>query len=88
MGYQRYRSVNLLALAKHGTIEFRQHAGTLDPDKLGAWVRFLFALCDCARFSSASETFGTLWELLSHLEGFGLSSEDASYLQGRALELA
>tara|TARA_R100000781_G_scaffold110958_1_gene76749 strand:- start:15 stop:941 length:927 start_codon:yes stop_codon:yes gene_type:complete len=37
--YARYNStVNLQSLAKHGTIEFRQHQGTLNADKIISWV--------------------------------------------------
>jgi len=34
----RYNKVNLRALADHGTIEFRQHGGTIDASKVCNWV--------------------------------------------------
>jgi len=34
----RYHKVNLEALARHGSIEFRQHSGTTDADKIINWV--------------------------------------------------
>lgn len=37
--FDRYTAVNLQALAVHGTVEFRQHSGTLNPDKVEHWVR-------------------------------------------------
>ena len=83
----RYRKVNLHSLRWHGTIEFRQHAGTLNPRKLEAWIRFLMALCECARFSSADGTYSTLPELLGSLRPFGLGEEHIAYLLNRSLKL-
>jgi hypothetical protein len=36
--------VNFLSLSKHGTIEFRQHEGTMDPRRVCAWADFVLAL--------------------------------------------
>ena len=38
---ERYYSVNLQAYWRLGTIEFRQHQGTVEAAKLWGWVRFL-----------------------------------------------
>ena len=40
----RYHKVNLLAFAEHGTIEFRQHSGTVEANKICFWVEFLDSL--------------------------------------------
>lgn len=37
----RYYKVNLSAYLAHHTIEFRQHSGTVDSQKIASWVRFL-----------------------------------------------
>lgn len=37
----RYYKVNLQAYLAHHTIEFRQHSGTVDAQKISNWVRFL-----------------------------------------------
>jgi hypothetical protein len=37
----RYYKVNLEAYLAHHTIEFRQHSGTVDSQKIACWVRFL-----------------------------------------------
>ena len=37
----RYQKLNLCSLTRYGTIEFRQHSGTTDPDKIVNWVLFL-----------------------------------------------
>lgn len=36
----RYMAVNLMAFFKHGTIEFRQHQGSLNGDKALSWIVF------------------------------------------------
>ena len=36
---ERQVKLNVNSFAKHGTAEFRQHEGTLDPDRLEHWVR-------------------------------------------------
>ena len=38
MTSERYAVVNLAALPRHGTLEFRQHGGTVNADKIIAWV--------------------------------------------------
>jgi len=40
----RYYKVNVMAFRTHGTIEFRQHSGTTDFEKIRAWVEFLGGL--------------------------------------------
>jgi len=37
-GRDRYRAINLEALSRHTTVEFRSHSGTVDPRKIAAWV--------------------------------------------------
>ena len=36
----RYYKVNLHAFLRHGTVEFRQHNGTLNPEKIVNWIMF------------------------------------------------
>lgn len=42
----RYYKVNCMAMNAHGTIEFRQHQGTTDFQKIAMWVRFCVKLVD------------------------------------------
>lgn len=44
----RYLKLNLQSLTRHGTIEFRHCAGTIDPQKVDNWVRFLLAFSTTA----------------------------------------
>jgi len=50
-GMQRYRKLNFEALAKHGTIEWRQAAGTLNARKIKVWVALCLGMVECARRS-------------------------------------
>lgn len=43
---QRYFAVNLVALAKFGTLEFRCHSASLDPQRIGRWVQFLMGFVE------------------------------------------
>lgn len=44
----RYFKVNLQSLSRHGTIEFRQHSGTINADTIANWASF------CVGFVQAS----------------------------------
>src|SRR5690606_21422580 len=85
-GTHRYRSVNLTAWAKYRTVEFRQHAGSLNSRKLSAWIHFLFALIAAAQ--DGAQYCANLSDLLETLTRYGLSEDDAAYLTDRANALA
>lgn len=40
----RYKKVNLKSYFRHGTVEFRQHSGTIEYTKISNWVLFLHSL--------------------------------------------
>ena len=42
----RYYKVNLQSFYRHGTVEFRQHSGSTDYEKISFWVKFLHNLID------------------------------------------
>lgn len=46
MNYDRYYKVNAEAFSRHKTIEFRQHSGTTDYEKISKWVMFLARLVE------------------------------------------
>jgi hypothetical protein len=46
---RRYAKVNLQSYHRHGTVEFRQHSGTVDAEKATNWVRFILAMVEAAR---------------------------------------
>ena len=45
-GGSRYHKVNLQCYSLHGTVEFRQHSGSTDYEKISMWVKFLHNLID------------------------------------------
>jgi hypothetical protein len=45
----RYRALNFAALAKHGTVEFRQHSGTFEALKLVSWILLTQGLVEKAK---------------------------------------
>lgn len=47
--YDRYFKVNLQSYIRQGTIEFRQHSGTTNADKIENWIRF------CVNFVEQSQ---------------------------------
>lgn len=44
----RYTKLNFMSFLKHTTIEFRQHSGTIDPEKIIRWVTFCQKMVDIA----------------------------------------
>jgi hypothetical protein len=44
----RFTKLNLTSYWKHGTVEFRQHSGTVDAEKIKRWVYFCQKLVDVA----------------------------------------
>jgi hypothetical protein len=68
-GGSRFYTVNICSFQKYGTLEFRQHQGTLSGKKAVAWVKMLLAMAETAQASTlVSEgmtTYGTVAELLS-----------------------
>ncbi|UOQ99909.1 amidoligase family protein [Hymenobacter sp. 5317J-9] len=45
----RYHKVNMQSFFRQGTIEFRQHSGTTNFEKISMWVRFLANLVDFSK---------------------------------------
>lgn len=54
-GQARYRKVNVMSYLRHGTLEFRQHGGSVEAEKICNWVRFLQSFVE----TSATVTFPT-----------------------------
>jgi hypothetical protein len=48
----RYRAVNFAALDRHGTVEFRQHQGTIEADKIIPWILLTQGMVEKARAGS------------------------------------
>ena len=93
-GRGRYQSLNLDSYARHGTVEFRLHHGTLNGKKIQAWAEFCESL---ATYSTAggilsSGTGNRLNDAKDLLDILALHNalkeSTAIYLKGRAEELS
>ncbi len=62
MHFNRYFKVNAVAYDRHQTIEFRQHQGTTDYEKISHWVKFLAALVEYS-FKNECPTCTTIEEI-------------------------
>ena len=71
----RYNKVNLCAYLRHGTIEFRQHAGTTSAAKAINWVIFCVTMIEVSQTSNDAHIFT------------GLSDVTIDYFRGRIAEL-
>ena len=49
VNYDRYLKINAMAYDRHKTIEFRQHQGSTNYEKIRNWVEFLTSLCDWSK---------------------------------------
>jgi len=57
----RYRKVNLESYDRHGTVEFRQHAGNVEIDSVINWVLFLHYLIEVSKRRTLSNfTFSNI----------------------------
>lgn len=54
---ERYTALNLHSLKTHGTIEFRQHAGTHDVERVLRWVQFVVAFVNAYRNSLSMDSY-------------------------------
>lgn len=55
----RYYKVNLQSLARYGTIEFRQHGGSIEFAKIGAWIKFLMGFVEASKSHNSSVDVAT-----------------------------
>jgi len=83
-GFNRYRTVNLDAYRKYGTLEFRQHQGTLNAKKIVAWIRFGQSMIEAARNLSTMDAAADLDALLNMLVDAGMEQDIKDYLKRRA----
>lgn len=89
--FDRYRTVNITSYPKYGTVEFRQHQGTLNARKITAWVKVGQAVVEAAMKCQNAEgaQFTTLTDLLDYLTANGgLDREVADYMLERAEDLS
>lgn len=86
-GFERYYTVNVASYLRHGTIEFRQHQGSLNSEKIASWVKFVMTLLNKASVATDADVrdFGSLDSLLGFI---GVDDTTKAYLNRRATSLA
>ena len=84
--FDRYQTVNVTSYAKYGTLEFRQHQGSLNGEKIASWVKFVMSLTDRATTMSDVDVadFGSLSSLLDNI---GIDDSAKDYLNTRSVSM-
>lgn len=62
VGFNRYHKVNLQSLFRQNTIEFRQHSGSLNREKVSNWIKLLYSFIQ--NFKDGGTVEGNKWERL------------------------
>jgi hypothetical protein len=81
---ERFLKVNLAAYWRHGTVEFRQHQGTVSADKAEHWVKVCLRLVSAAVAGAAPDGEDTLQNLASKIK---IPAEEMAFLERRVVEL-
>lgn len=80
-GNDRYKKVNLQSYWRHNTVEFRQHSGTIEFEKINNWILFL------ARFIEFSKQKRVETESFESIKQF-LNEELIEYFSNRKTRLS
>ena len=84
----RYRTINTQSFPRYGTIEIRQHQGSLNGEKIVAWVKFGQAIARAAQDNARDNLSTSLFEFISDLNrSHGLDADAAEFLLTRAIRL-
>ena len=81
----RGRAINVLSYPRYGTVEVRQHGGTLDFQKFEAWLRLGQAIIDAVAAAPDAELSPPAGGLRGLLDGIGLEDNSRAFLLGRAV---
>jgi hypothetical protein len=87
-GNNRYFTVNVNSLPKYGTLEFRQHQGTLNGKKVVAWVQMLLAIAKTASVSTLeTEGLMTYSTVAEFLDAHNVDATTKTFLLRREAQL-
>ena len=78
----RYLALNVTSFGRHGTVEIRQHQGTLNYRKVEAWIAFGQGLCDAAAEARTVNATG----IRGLLDAIRVDEDNAAFLIGRAVQ--
>jgi len=54
--WERYYAVNVASFARYGTLEFRQHSGTVNGSKVAHWIAFCVGFVEASRVANMPAT--------------------------------
>jgi len=77
----RYRALNIACYGRHGTVEVRQHQGTLNANKIIGWIRFGQAMINAAKDGEIERSTSGAHGLVDSLP---LANGDKTFLKARA----
>jgi hypothetical protein len=86
IGVDRYRTINLNAYGRYGTVEVRQHQGTCDFEKIRTWILFGQAMI-ASSYTEPLPVLSTVRDLVTRL-GDAFNETARTFLLGRAVEFA
>lgn len=84
MYIDRYRALNVTAFPRYGTVEARQHQGTINAGKIVAWIKFGQAMIERAKSDADQPATRSAHTLLDQLADHGLDADTVAYLKARA----
>lgn len=85
----RYRALNIAAYPRYGTVEVRQHQGTINFDKITAWIAFGQSMITLAKSADGDITGEeSTVDLIALLGRHGLTAEQVAFLGSRAAHFA
>ncbi|ALY09622.1 amidoligase [Arthrobacter phage Salgado] len=90
--FNRFRTINVTSYPKYGTLEIRQHQGTLNARKVSSWVKvgqaMMAVAVKLAETEASVPVFQTVPEFMDYLTREGkLDHEVAEYMVERAEDL-
>lgn len=80
----RFKKLNMMAYWRHGTVEFRQHQGTVMFEKIEAWLKVVLRICRKADGGGVSEPVASLDAMG---EVLGMTAPEVAYYQTRQAQL-
>ena len=83
----RYYTVNVASFQRHGTIEFRQHSGSIEFAKISRWVRLGQAMIAATREEESNYNH-TYYNVANMARTLGLGEQDIEYWAGREQRLS
>lgn len=91
LAWDRYYTINFTSYVKYGTVEFRQHSGSYDYEKIMSWIRITQALVHTA--ATKKRVKPTLGEKVNRTVAFNkeigtYDTTEGYYIKNRKAELA